>query len=147
MFHKLFQGDERPAVERRSALTVYLGFNRSDGYHGLVFHDNNNFLFRKGKKWERISSEIFTYLWIENFLRWNNKLSGYTVFYNFIDRKSSDFALDISRSFTAYENLMPIISLKTEQTKLLNTPYTNCTPGFASRAAHSVFLPQSLYCQ
>jgi len=75
-------------------MTVYLGFNKSDGYHG-----------------------------------WNNQLSGYTVFYNWMDKLDSSYALDITQSFTAYENLMPIISMKMMETVLKNEPYTNCTPG------------------
>ena len=35
-FRTTLSESDRPAVDRRSALTVYLGFNRSDGYHGNV---------------------------------------------------------------------------------------------------------------
>ena len=42
--------DHRTAIARRSALTVYLGFNKTDGSHG-----------------------------------WNNQLSGYTVFFNWME--------------------------------------------------------------
>ena len=33
-FRTTIVGEDRPAVDRRSALTVYLGFNKTDGYHG-----------------------------------------------------------------------------------------------------------------
>ena len=42
--------DHRTAIDRRSAMTVYLGFNKTDGYYG-----------------------------------WNSELSGYTVFYNWME--------------------------------------------------------------
>lgn len=85
--------DHRTAIARRSALTVYLGFNKTDGSHG-----------------------------------WNNQLSGYTVFFNWMEDLESSYALDISQSFTAYENLMPIISMKMMETVLKNAPYTKCQP-------------------
>ena len=45
-----------------------------------------------------------------------------------MENLDSSYALDISQSFTAYENLMPIISMKMMETVLKNAPYTKCQP-------------------